>query len=117
VINDCKLRVTVKHEKLFENNLLKRGWVQAGTGLFTKTFGSDTRAEIHRKILPFTGQTYFSVYITDPETLTKRIIYESVMNWKISKEIGIITNFQSSPPAISKCPGIFWRYSPAALPC
>jgi hypothetical protein len=76
LINDCKLRVTVKHEKLFESNLSKKGWVQAGTGLFTKTFGSDTQAEIHRKILPFTGQTYFSVYITDPETLTKKILYE-----------------------------------------
>lgn len=76
MINDCKLRLTVKHEKLFEKNLLSENWIQAGPGFFRKSFGSDTRAEIHRKILPFSGQTYFSVYITDPETLTKKLIYE-----------------------------------------
>ena len=76
MINDCKLRITVRHEKLFENNLIENGWLEAGTGLYTKSFGTDTKAEIHRKILPFSSQTYYSVYITDPETLGKRVIYE-----------------------------------------
>lgn len=76
MINDCKLRLTVKHEKLFENNLKRKEWLQAGEGYFTKSYGSDTKAEIHRKILPFTGQTYYSVYVSDPETLTKKLLYE-----------------------------------------
>jgi hypothetical protein len=76
VINDCKLRLSVKQEKLFENNLKQKGWVQAGEGYYSKSYGSDTQAEIHRKILPFSGQTYYSVYITDPETLNKKLLYE-----------------------------------------
>lgn len=76
MIKDCKLRVSVKHEKLFENNLQKNGWVCAGEGYFTKDYGTDTKAEIHRKILPFSGQTYYSVYVTDPETLNKTLVYE-----------------------------------------
>lgn len=76
MINDCKLRITVKHEKRFENNLLEFGWLDASNGLFTKTFGSNTKAEIHRKILPFSGQTYFSVYITAPDSVSRMLIYE-----------------------------------------
>jgi len=76
LINDCKLRVKVKHQKLFINNLIKNGWQKEREGYYTKTFGTDTKAEIHEKILPFTGQTYYSVYITDPETLNKHIIYD-----------------------------------------
>lgn len=76
MINDCKLRITVKHEKRFESNLLEFAWTEAGNGLYTKDFGTNTKAEIHRKILPFSGQTYFSVYITAPESVSKKIIYD-----------------------------------------
>lgn len=76
MIKECKLRVTVKYEKLFENNLIKKGWSQTREGHFTKSFGSDTKAELHRQTAPFSGQSHYSVYVTDPETLTKKLLYE-----------------------------------------
>lgn len=76
MINDCKLRITVKHEIRFEKNLLEFGWTEAANGLYTKDFGTNTKAEIHRKILPFSGHTYFSVYITAPDSVSRKIIYD-----------------------------------------
>ncbi|NLO89897.1 MAG: hypothetical protein GX088_06205 [Clostridia bacterium] len=75
MIVDCKLRVRVKNGTVFKNNLIEKGWKQINENCFTKTFGTDTQAEIHEKILPFSGQIYYSVYIKDPETLTKHLLY------------------------------------------
>jgi len=75
MIVDCKLRVKVKNGTIFKNNLIKKGWKKINENYYTKTFGTDTQAEVHEKILPFSGQTYYSVYIKDPETLTKHILY------------------------------------------
>lgn len=78
MINDLKLRVRPKHEKVFLKNLEEKGWEAIREGYYSKGFGTDTKAEIHQKVLPFSGQSYFSLYVTDPDTLTKHIIYEIV---------------------------------------
>lgn len=78
LINECKFRVKAKYEKVFLNNLPRFGWEKVREGVFEKRFGTAAKAEIHEKVLPFSGQAYYTVYAVSPETLNKHIIYDIV---------------------------------------
>ena len=85
MFEEARIRFKVPYPNPFEQKLKKLGWTEKD-GRFRKNFGG-TKVELQEKALPFSSQTYYSLYLMhDDAGLTRHQIFVVMEELEDAKE-------------------------------